>query len=185
RNRGGAALSRRVANACIRGNASELEKIISRPAGTVGRVLAACLSRREQGQRAMEDGIAEQLLHEAPKLQRFMGGIAILAAIAPLLGLLGTVTGIIQVFGVIRAFGNSNPSVMAGGISEALITTAAGLIIAVPVLVLHSVLRGRSDRILADAERHAASLLTLLVYGPAAGATSKETAELSRGERSA
>jgi biopolymer transport protein ExbB len=138
--------------------------LCGRAGGAIGRVLGACLKRRDRGQRAMEDSIQEQLLQELPRLGRFMGGIAILAAIAPLLGLLGTVTGIIQTFGVIRAFGNANPSLMAGGISEALITTAAGLIIAIPILVVHSLLRGRADRIIADAERYAASLLTLLAH---------------------
>jgi biopolymer transport protein ExbB len=93
-----------------------------------------------------------------------MGGIAILAAVAPLLGLLGTVTGIIETFGVIRAFGNANPSLMAGGISEALVTTAAGLIIAVPILLLHGLLSGRVDRIVGNAEKHAANLLAVLAH---------------------
>ena len=112
----------------------------------------------------MEDAIQEQLLHEMPKLQRFLGGIAILAAVAPLLGLLGTVTGIIRTFGVIQSFGNANPSLMAGGISEALITTAAGLIIAIPLLLAHSLLKGRVQTILSDAEKHAATLLNTLTY---------------------
>ena len=89
---------------------------------------------------------------------------------APLLGLLGTVTGIIGTFGVIQAFGNANPSLMAGGISEALMTTATGLVVAVPILIVHSVLRGRAERIIADAERHAASMLTLMVSRTAAAA---------------
>jgi hypothetical protein len=67
---------------------------------------------------------------------------------------------------VIRSFGNANPALMAGGISEALITTALGLMIAVPVVICHSILRGRSDRILADAERNSATLLTSLVHRP-------------------
>jgi biopolymer transport protein ExbB len=112
----------------------------------------------------MEDSIQEQLLQEMPRLNRFSGGIAILAAVAPLLGLLGTVTGIIQTFGVIRAFGNANPNLMAGGISEALITTVAGLSIAIPLIIAHSLLRGRADLILADAERHAAAMLAMLAH---------------------
>lgn len=145
--------------------------------GAVGAVLVACLDRRESGQRAMEDGIQEQLLHELPLLQRFMGGIATLAAVAPLLGLLGTVTGIIRTFGVIRAFGNATPSLMAGGISEALVTTATGLVIAVPILICHSILRGRAERVLADAERYAASLLTTLVSGPSTSRSRDSAAE--------
>ena len=100
-----------------------------------------------------------------------MGSLATLAGIAPLLGLLGTVTGIIQTFSVIRSFGNANPALMAGGISEALITTALGLMIAVPVVICHSIFRGRSDRILADAERNGASLLTSLVHRPQISST--------------
>ncbi|MBI1375659.1 MAG: DUF3450 family protein [Phycisphaera sp.] len=132
--------------------------------GAVARTLAACLQRHDRDLHAMEDSVQEQLLHEMPRLERFLGGIAILAAVAPLLGLLGTVTGIIQTFGVIRAFGNANPGAMAGGISEALVTTAAGLMIAIPILLLHGVLRGRVDRIIADAEKHAATLLNVVAH---------------------
>ena len=159
-------LIRDVLAACRAQRYDQALALCQQAKGAVARVLLACLSRRPQGQRAMEDGIQEQLLHEMPQLQRFMGGIAILAAVAPLLGLLGTVTGIVHTFGVIKAFGNANPSLMAGGISEALITTAAGLVIAVPILIIHSFLRARSDRILAAAESQAASLLTILVHGP-------------------
>ncbi|QNN20724.1 DUF3450 family protein [Planctomycetales bacterium ZRK34] len=178
-NRGSGMLARRVANECHAMQYDQASTRCQRSGGAVGRVLGACLLRRDRGQRAMEDSIQEQLLQELPRLGRFMGGIAILAAVAPLLGLLGTVTGIIQTFGVIRAFGNANPSLMAGGISEALITTAAGLIIAIPILIAHSLLRGRADRIIADAERHAASLLTLLAHDQpqdnSAAAASQET----------
>ncbi|MEX2670647.1 MAG: DUF3450 family protein [Phycisphaeraceae bacterium] len=142
----------------------EAEQRVQRGNSVVARTLAACLRRRTVNMHAMEDSIQEQLLHELPRLQRFLGGIAILAAIAPLLGLLGTVTGIIQTFGVIRAFGNANPSLMAGGISEALLTTATGLSIAIPILLLHAVLRGRVDSIVADAEKHAATLLNILSH---------------------
>ncbi|MEM6673308.1 MAG: MotA/TolQ/ExbB proton channel family protein [Planctomycetota bacterium] len=135
--------------------------------GSVGRVMNACLRRRDGGQRAMEDGIQEQLLHETPRLERSMGGLAVLAAVAPLLGLLGTVAGIIETFGVLQAFGGGEPALMAGGVSEALVTTATGLVIAVPTLVVRSLLRGRADRILADSERHAATLLMNLAHGEA------------------
>jgi biopolymer transport protein ExbB len=140
------------------------ESHAQRARGAVARTLRACLDRRPHGQHAMEDAIQEQLLHETPRLQRFLGGIAILAAIAPLLGLLGTVTGIIETFGVIRAFGQTDPGLMAGGISQALVTTAAGLIIAIPLLLAHAVLRGRVNRIIAEAEKQAATLLNILAH---------------------
>lgn len=164
RNGHGDRLAAKVMNACNERNFERALEICKRGRGTVSHVLEACLRRRMLGQRAMEDSVQEQMLHELPRLNRFMGGIATLAAVAPLLGLLGTVTGIIRTFGVIRAFGNANPSLMAGGISEALLTTATGLVIAVPILIVHSVLRGRSERIVADAERHAAMLLMSLVH---------------------
>ena len=168
-NRSDDSVTDKILEACRQGHFEQARDLCKRGRGAVCRVLSACLGRRELGQRAMEDSIQEQMLHEMPRLQRYMGAIAMLAAVAPLLGLLGTVTGIIRTFGVIRAFGNANPSLMAGGISEALMTTTAGLTIAVPILIVHSVLRGRSDRIVADTERHAANLLTTLVHGSSVG----------------
>lgn len=165
------AVAAAVVTAARAGNFDQALSLAMQKRGAVGRVLAACLGRRLLGQRAMEDAIQEQLLQELPRLQRFMGSLATLAGIAPLLGLLGTVTGIIQTFSVIRSFGNANPALMAGGISEALITTALGLMIAVPVVICHSIFRGRSDRILADAERNGASLLTSLVHRPQISST--------------
>ncbi len=156
-----------IIRATISGQLDEARDKASNARTAVARTLHACLSRHEVGSHAMEDAIQEQLLYEMPKLQRFLGGIAILAAVAPLLGLLGTVTGIIRTFGVIQSFGNANPSLMAGGISEALITTAAGLIIAIPLLLAHSLLKGRVQTILSDAEKHAATLLNTLTYNTA------------------
>ena len=137
-------------------------EILRKEKGAVFQTLLACLNRRERGVSAMEDSIQEQLLHELPGLRRFMGGLATLASVAPLLGLLGTVTGIIETFGVIQGFGNTNPSLMAGGISEALVTTASGLIVAIPIILLRSLLFGRMEKIISDAEKYAASLLNLL-----------------------
>jgi biopolymer transport protein ExbB len=134
--------------------------------GLVSRVLLRCLESRSGGQEAMENVIQEQLLYEMPKLQKHLGGISVLGAVAPLLGLLGTVTGIIQTFGVIKVFGNANPGLMAGGISEALITTASGLVIAIPILLLHSALNGRMDRLVSDAEKYAATLLNVIAQTP-------------------
>jgi biopolymer transport protein ExbB len=131
--------------------------------GVLPRTLLACLRRRPSGASMMEDSIQEQLLHEVPRLRRRLNGIAVMAAIAPLLGLLGTVTGIIHTFETISAHGNTHPGMMAGGISEALFTTAAGLVIAIPVLLVHAVLSSRVDRLVSDTERHAATLLNTIV----------------------
>jgi biopolymer transport protein ExbB len=142
----GEALLERVLAACREGRFEAARESCAKARGSVARALAACLRRRE--------GL--------PRLQRVLGGIATLGAVAPLLGLLGTVTGIIQTFGVIKVYGNANPGLMAGGISEALVTTATGLVIAIPVLLVHSVLSGRVDHLVSAAEKSAATLLNTL-----------------------
>jgi len=161
--RGGASVARAAIRMCRQGDCDRAAETLAESHGVVPRTLHACLSHRAHGQHAMEDRIQEQLLYEMPRLQRFLGGIAVLAAVAPLLGLLGTVTGIIQTFGVIKSYGATDPGMMAGGISEALVTTASGLIIAIPILLFHSLLRGRVERIISDAEKHAATLLNCLL----------------------
>ena len=164
RNGSDAKLARRVIEALRQGDHGTARDIAGRRSNSVGRTLAAMLQRHAAGQHAMEDSVQEQLLYEWPRLNRFLRGIGILAAVAPLLGLLGTVTGIIRTFTVIRTVGNTEPSMMAGGISEALITTATGLAIAIPVLLVNGIMRGRVDRILAEAEEQAASVLNVLVH---------------------
>ncbi|MBT3317222.1 MotA/TolQ/ExbB proton channel family protein, partial [bacterium] len=88
--------------------------------------------------------------------------LEIVAAIAPLLGLLGTVTGMIRVFSAVSAHGLGQPEYMSGGISEAMITTAAGLIIGIPVLVMHQWLQGKADSIIFDMERYGSIVLDSL-----------------------
>lgn len=153
----------RVMNVVDRGEMDEAEQLCAESPNTVTRVLMACLKRRRQGQHAMEDAIQEQLLHETPRLNRFLAGIAVLGAVAPLLGLLGTVTGIIQTFDVITALGEASPNMMAGGVSEALVTTATGLAMAIPIVLMYSILSSRANSIIADAEKHAATLLNKIV----------------------
>lgn len=89
----------------------------------------------------------EAVLGEIPRLQRGLGTLSIVAAVAPLLGLLGTVIGIIETFQSITLFGTGDPRLMSGGISLALITTVMGLVVAIPLLLLHSVLTAKSNRI--------------------------------------
>lgn len=151
-----------VLRACAEGDVEAARSQCLDTGGVVARTLGACLDRCGESTRAMEDGIEEQMLHELPQLHRFLGGIAVIGAVAPLVGLLGTVTGIIKTFAVIRIHQDPSPSLLAGGISEALVTTAAGLIIAIPVLLLHSLLSGRVERIISDTEEYAARLLNTL-----------------------
>jgi biopolymer transport protein ExbB len=121
-----------------------------------------CLAHRDSPPALLDDAIQETLLHEFPKLERFLPSIRMLSSVAPMLGLLGTVTGIIATFDVITVVGSGQPRLMAGGIAEALITTATGLAIAIPGLLAHSVLAGKVDSIIADTERFAATLSNLV-----------------------
>jgi biopolymer transport protein ExbB len=101
-----------------------------------GRVLMATLKNLERDRDELEDIISEAVLHETPTLDRFSSLITVIAAVAPLLGLLGTVTGMIATFDIITEFGTGNPKLLSGGIAIALITTELGLIVAIPMLIL-------------------------------------------------
>src|SRR5690606_3298314 len=112
-----------------------------------GRVLKATLENIGRPREQLEDIISEAVLHEQPVLDRFGSSIMVLAAVAPLMGLLGTVTGMISTFDVITEFGTGNPKLLSGGISEALITTELGLIVAIPALLCGNLLSGWADNI--------------------------------------
>ena len=129
------------------------------------RVFAAALRARSD-RAAMEDAIRQAVLRDMPSLERSLPLLGVLAAIAPMLGLLGTVTGMITTFDVIRLFGSGDPGIMAGGISEALVATATGLVIAIPILLVHSWLSGRVDRILSETQASANGLLAVVAGTP-------------------
>jgi biopolymer transport protein ExbB len=152
-----------AAEAIRTGALSEALRFVESARGFVPAILRPLLSLKASDNAARESAVQAALIDQAPHLQSRLGAISVLAAIAPLLGLLGTVTGIIQTFGVIQRFGNANPGLMAGGISEALITTAAGLTIAIPLLLGHSVLAAWADKVLAEGERQAALTLQLIL----------------------
>lgn len=113
----------------------------------LGRVLIAA-HKRDVELEELELSIDEAIMREAPALERGQNLIKLLAAVAPLLGLLGTVTGMIGTFQSITLFGTSDPKLMAGGISQALITTVFGLVVAIPLLFSHSLLSSRSRSLL-------------------------------------
>jgi len=140
----------------------DAEAICDRRNGAVAAVLKSLLTARSASVDVMQDRVEETILQQRPRLERFLPTLSVLAAVAPLLGLLGTVTGIIETFDVIALFGAGNQQLMAGGISEALMTTATGLAIAIPVLLCHGYFRSRVDGIIGDMERTAASVYNLL-----------------------
>ena len=117
---------------------------------SLSRVLFAVLNKAKDTRENAERSLNEALLREQPKLERRMGLLAAMGTIAPLLGLLGTVTGIITLFTVITEVGTNDARVLAGGISEALITTEMGLVIAIPVMVLHGLLSEKIEKITSE-----------------------------------
>ena len=127
----------------------------------LGRVLAVAGAERVAtvDYEVLELKLDDAVMKEAPSLERGLGAMKVFAAIAPLLGLLGTVTGMIETFQAITLFGTGDPKLMAGGISQALVTTALGLIVAVPILLLHTLASARSRAIREVLEAQSAGML--------------------------
>lgn len=128
----------------------------------LGRVLAAGLTNRCHGREIMKESVEEtgrQVVHE---LERFLNTLGTIASITPLLGLLGTVIGMIKVFAAIMSSGVGDPTVLAGGISEALITTAAGLSVAIPTLMFYRYFRGVVDGLVVRMEDEAVKLIEMM-----------------------
>ncbi len=133
-------------------------ELLENKKGPVFRVLAAGLGARQAARDVLESVLEEAILKELPRLEKFLPTLQVLAAIAPLLGLLGTVTGMINTFQVITVYGAGDPRMMSGGISEALITTKLGLTVAIPIILLHTWFARRVDAIIGDMEEKSVSL---------------------------
>lgn len=127
-------------------------------AGPVRRVLQAGLEQARRSTDNLEEILQEAILAELPLLERWLGALAVFAAIAPLLGLLGTVSGMIGTFRVIELYGTGNARMLSGGISEALITTQVGLVVAVPILLAHAWLNREVRLIVGHIDRAAIAL---------------------------
>lgn len=129
----------------------------------LGEILAAGLANRHRERDIIKESIEDagrQVVHD---LERFLNSLGTIAAITPLLGLLGTVIGMVKVFAAITTHGVGDPTVLAGGISEALITTAAGLTVAIPSLIGYRYLRGRVDALSVRMEQEAITLVEALM----------------------
>ena len=127
---------------------SQLKSDSARDDNPLGRVLKVHESNPSMDPETLELKMAEAVLSETPKLESGLTLLKIIAAVAPLMGLLGTVTGMIITFQAITIFGAGDPKAMAGGISSALVTTVLGLLVAIPTVLLHTVVNGRSQRII-------------------------------------
>jgi biopolymer transport protein ExbB len=128
----------------------------------VARVIAAGLSCRLMEREEMENVLQEAILREIPPMERFLSTLGMLAAIALLLGLLGTVTGMIDTFHVITHHGTGDPRMMSGGISEALVTTMLGLTVAIPIMLAHTLLNRSVENRIGQMEEKAVALVNIV-----------------------
>ncbi len=132
---------------------------IPNPGNPLGRILAVYHDNPETDVETLELKLGEALLRETPRLGRRVMLLKIIAAVAPLLGLLGTVTGMIITFQAITLFGTGDPKLMAGGISQALVTTVLGLCVAIPTVLLHTLVASRSKNIMQVLEEQASGMI--------------------------
>ena len=128
----------------------------------LGQILAAGISSQRRGREMMKESIEEVGGHVVHELERYLNTLGTVAAISPLLGLLGTVIGMIKVFSAIRLEGAGNAAILAGGISEALITTAVGLTVAIPSLFFHRYFLRKVDELVISMEQEALKLIEVL-----------------------
>ena len=125
----------------------------------LGRVVQAYYKDPNADTETLELRMDEAVLKETPAIERWLGAIKILAAVGPLLGLLGTVTGMIEVFQSITLYGTGDPKLMAGGISQALITTVLGLVMAIPLVLIHALLASRAKGIIQTLDEESVGLI--------------------------
>lgn len=133
-----------------------------RKGSPLGRMLATGLFNMHHSREIMKDSIEETGRHEVHELERYLNTLGSIATVTPLLGLLGTVIGMIKVFNAITDQGIGDPAVLSSGISEALITTASGLAVAIPALIFYRYLRGRVDELVIQMEQEAIKMVEIM-----------------------
>lgn len=158
----GKKFSTKVIQLIKEGKNKEAYNLVKNTSGPIAKVVKTCLKHRDWDRETSEKAVREIIVEEIPKLNKNMNTLAVLAAVAPLMGLLGTVSGMIGLFKVITLYGTGDPRIMAGGISEALITTQTGLTIAIPILLLHNFIQNRNNSLHIDMEKSAIKVLNRL-----------------------
>ena len=127
--------------------------------GPAGDMLCVAVENADQDREVIEEVLYESIIKTQPKLERFLAFIAVVAATAPLLGLLGTVTGMIRTFKLITIVGTGDARSLSSGISEALITTKWGLIVAIPTLIMHALLNRKAKGVIGSMEQAAVTFI--------------------------
>ncbi|SEL57698.1 biopolymer transport protein ExbB [Atopomonas hussainii] len=128
----------------------------------LGEILAAGLANSKHGREIMKECIEEAAQRVIHDLEKYLNALGTIAAVAPLLGLLGTVLGMIEIFSAFTGAGMANAPILASGISKALITTAAGLMVAIPALFFHRYLQRRVDELVVGMEQEAVKLVEVV-----------------------
>jgi biopolymer transport protein ExbB len=148
-----------ILEALTRGEPSAAKSQAAGIKGPAGEMLLTAISHAGEAKELIEEVLYEKMLHTKPRLERLLPFIALTAACAPLLGLLGTVTGMINTFNLITIFGTGDPKMLSSGISEALITTEYGLKIAIPALLVHALISRKTKGIMASMEQTAVGFI--------------------------
>jgi biopolymer transport protein ExbB len=133
-----------------------------RASSPLGRILAAGLLNRQQDREIIKESLEDAGRHVSPELERYLRTLGTIATISPFLGLLGTVLGMIEMFSGIGRQGVGDPSIVASGISQALIATASGLVVAIPSIMFYRYFRGKVNELLLDMEQEALRLVEVL-----------------------
>ena len=154
--------TRRALKALATGDVEKARAQSAKSHGKVGKVLRTVLSKPYPGRESAEKALEELFSAEVPKIESGLTWVSVFASTAPLLGLLGTVMGMIELFDVITMHGTSDPKLLAGGISVALVTTEAGLIVAIPLQLLHTFLVNRCDALRSRMEKAGLAVLNAL-----------------------
>lgn len=154
--------TRRALKALAAGDVEAARAQSAKSHGKVGKVLRTVLSKPFSGRESAEKALEELFSAEVPKIESGLTWVSVFASTAPLLGLLGTVMGMIELFDVITMHGTSDPKLLAGGISVALVTTEAGLIVAIPLQLLHTFLVNRCDALRSRMEKAGLAVLNAL-----------------------
>jgi biopolymer transport protein ExbB len=140
----------------------EASTLCKRYPSSMTRILLAAILNHDKTRQEIKEIIEDAGRHEVPVLERYLTVLGTIASISTLLGLLGTITGMIKTFNVIAALGYGHPEALAGGISEALITTAAGLGVAIPTVVLYNVFTSKVDSLVIEMEKNSLRMLNIL-----------------------
>jgi biopolymer transport protein ExbB len=148
-----------------------------RESSPLGRIYAAALDNRRRSREVIKEALEDSGRHVVHELERFLNTLGTIAGISPLLGLLGTVIGMIEVFSTIMVAGVGDANVLAGGISKALITTAAGLTVAIPSFFFYRFFRGLVAEYVISMEEKAISLIDAIERGHAAPAGPTSTGQ--------